>query len=212
MPFIFKKFIHWVYRISIFFFWFLVACILYSNSVILSYKSAVFHEMNQLPNRKVAFVFGGGMKPDGSMSDLQTDRVIQGINLYTAGKVEKLIMTGDDGRRHDDEVHAMARYAIDHGVPFEAVALDPGGLRTYESCYNARTQFGLTEMIAVSQSFHLPRIIYMCRAMGVDTVGFAADLREYNISSTIWTIDIREVLARLKAWVEIGVLDKVPKM
>lgn len=188
----------------------LLGITLYANWVILKNKDEIISEINALPNSSTALVLGAGMDADGTMTDLQEDRVIQGINLYKSGKVKKLLMTADDGRRWVNEVDAMREYAIAAGVPEEDILMDRGGIRTYASCRNAREVFALDKVIAVSQSFHLPRIIYLCEAMGIKTVGYPADLRQYNISSVVWTIDIREVLARVKAWIEVGVLDKVP--
>jgi len=156
--------------------------------------------LNELHPQPVALVFGGGVKKDGTLSNALEDRVIKSIELYKAGKVSKLLMTGDNGSRHYDEVTPMKAYAIDAGVPAEDIVLDYAGFRTYDSCYRARDIFGLTDVIAVSQAFHLPRILYICNTLGIYTTGYIADRRKYVAKNT-WAI--REFLAKFKAWYQV---------
>jgi vancomycin permeability regulator SanA len=179
-----------------------VAMTIHSNLEILPHGSEVVSAVADAPTSTVALVFGGGMKDATTMSEIQEDRVIRGIELYKAGKVEKLMMTGDDGARVADEVHPMREYAIVHGVPADDILIDPHGYRTYESCYRARHVYGISQAIAVSQRFHLPRILYMCNTLGVKTAGVAADLRAYPV---LWKMELREVGARLKGWWQIEV-------
>ncbi len=178
-----------------------------ANRTILSYGRYIV-ESSQLSTSSVALVFGGGMKDRATMSELQEDRVIRGIELYKAGKVEKLIMTGDDGARIVDEVHPMRDYAIARGVAAEDILLDGHGYRTYESCYRASMVYGFREAVAVSQRFHLPRILYMCNTLGVKTVGISADLREYT---AVWKMQLREIGARVKGWWQIEVTQPLPR-
>ena len=206
----FKRFFKRLIEVFVILYVIALGITLYANWVILKNEDSIISDINELPDYATALVFGAGMDADGTMTDLQEDRVIQGINLYKTGTVKKLVMTADDGRRWVNEVDAMREYAVEAGVPSDDILMDRGGIRTYASCRNAREVFALDKVIAVSQSFHLPRIIYLCQAMGIETVGFPADLREYDISSVVWTIDVREVLARVKAWVEIRVLDRMP--
>jgi len=175
-----------------------IGVLVFANMVILSYSRFIVKDTSALPYREVALIFGGGMEEDGSMNKMQTDRVIRGIELYKSGKVDKLMMTGDDGFHHDDEVGAMKAYAVQAGVPAEDILVDPHGYRTYESCYRERVVYGMTSTIAISQSFHLPRIAYLCSRIGIKTTGVSADLRDYNWKNSYYS-NIREVLARLKA-------------
>lgn len=179
-----------------------IAMTIHANLEILPHGSEVVSAVADSPTGTVALVFGGGMKTTSTMSEIQEDRVIRGIELYKAGKVEKLLMTGDDGARVVDEVHPMRDYAVAHGVATEDIMIDPHGYRTYESCYRAGKVYGITEAVAVSQRFHLPRILYMCNSLGVKTAGVAADLRTYH---AIWKMQAREIGARLKGWWQIEV-------
>ncbi len=172
--------------------------LLMANVIVVSKQKYIF-SFETVPTSSVALVFGGGMHSKTEMSTMQKDRVIRGVELYKAGKVFKIMMTGDDGETSgDNEVGAMRQFAIDSGVPASDVFVDPHGYRTYESCYRERYVYDITSIIAVSQSFHLPRIIYFCRGFGIETVGVASDLQPYGWRTVL--SNVREVGARLKGW------------
>lgn len=140
------------------------------------------------------------MRGPGIQTDMQYDRVKQGIDLYHSKKIQKLMFTGDDGASRADEISAMKEFALSSGVPGQDILIDPHGYRTYESCRRARFEYDVREVIAISQSFHLPRIRYLCEHFGIRTFGLSADLRAYD---EVWTPYVREAMARVKAWSEI---------
>lgn len=179
------------------------AIILYANALILTYPSTIYHSISTVPTTTVTLVLGGGMKESGVMSDMQTDRVLQAIALYKAHKTETLIMSGDDGAFRDDEVTYMRQRAIDEGVPAANIVIDPHAYRTYLSCYHALHEYGIDNMLIITQDFHLPRALYFCNEMGVRTIGVSANLREEYHS--MWKIQIRELLARVKAVLQMEV-------
>jgi hypothetical protein len=123
---------------------------------------------------------------------------------YKAGRAEKLVITGDDGEFRANEMTPMLAYARSKGVPASAIVVDGHGYRTYESCYRGARFYGFKNVIAVSQRFHLPRIIFLCEHFGLHTVGFVAD---DNLPLSVQIkIEIREVLARVKNWIDVVVL------
>jgi SanA protein len=130
--------------------------------------------------------------------------VATAADLYFAGKVEKLLMSGDKSRINYDEPGAMKAYAESLGVPAEAIVLDYAGQRTYDTCYRARDIFHVEQAILVTQSFHLPRALYLCNTMGVDAVGVPADLRAYRRGALLFW-NLREVPATLVALWEVHV-------
>lgn len=133
------------------------------------------YQVETVPARRVAIIFGARVYDDGRLSAMLTDRVATGADLYRAGKVEVLLMTGDNSTLDYNEPDAMKRYAIELGVPEEAVVVDYAGRRTYDSCYRARHIFGVEEAILVTQNFHLDRALMTCSALGIDAVGVFAD-------------------------------------
>lgn len=118
-------------------------------------------------------------------------------------------MSGDNSYLNYNEPGAMRQYAIELGVPDEAIVLDYAGRRTYDTCYRAREIFGIHEALLVTQKFHLPRALYVCNRLGVSAVGVAADRRIYNRRSlTFW--HLREIPATLVALWEVHVSRPTP--
>lgn len=181
-----------------------------TNRPVLEYENRAYSSVHDVPETRVALVFGGGMYDEHTQSDLQIDRVMRAVELYNAGKVEELLMTGDDGANRFNEVDAMHAYAVAAGVPDDDVHIDPHGYNTHKSCYRAKHIFQLEEVIAISQSFHLSRIQYFCESLGVKTVALSADIHPYGTVGKIWHMNIRESLARTKAWTEVNVTHPIP--
>lgn len=180
----------------------------YIQVSIFAHQDGVYATVDETPKAPVALVFGAGVKRDGTPTDALRDRVLTGVELYKAGKVRKIVMTGDNGTRYHNEVTPMIALAIAEGVPREDVVGDYAGFRTYESCYRARDVFGLYEVIAVSQAFHLPRILYICGSMNIHTVGLVADRGTYREAER-W--EVREFFARLKAWWQVEITKPLPR-
>lgn len=155
------------------------------------------YSLADVPPRSAALVFGARVLPSGRLSSMLRDRVATGADLYHAGKVEILIMSGDNSEISYYEPEAMRDYALRLGVPAEAILLDPDGLRTYDSCYRAREVFNLEGAILVTQAFHLDRALLTCDTLGLDVVGVAADYQRpngYSERSLSWS-EWRELAA-----------------
>ena len=169
-------------------------------------RGRVYCDVGSVPNCRVAVVLGAGVRPDGTLSTLLQDRVDAGIALYKAGRVEKLLMSGDNSVTHYNEPQRMMEYAVSHGVPPEDVAMDFAGRRTYDSIYRAKRIFGLDKVIIVSQRLHLDRAVFLCDRLDVEGCGFAADKPHHNNSKAA----IREVPACLSALVDVYILHPTP--
>jgi vancomycin permeability regulator SanA len=128
-----------------------------------------------VPTAPVALVFGAGLASNQSPSPLLAERIDTAISLYRAGKVRKLLVSGDNSDRSHDETRAMRRYAMSHGVPTQDVIGDYAGLSTYDSCFRARAIFGVARATLVTQRFHLARALFIANALGIDAFGVAAD-------------------------------------
>ena len=139
-------------------------------------RGAIYHDLGAVPTRHVAIIFGAQVLPEGQPSVALAHRVDAGIALYQAGKVAQLLMTGDNREENYNETGAMRDYALARGIPASAILLDPAGLRTYDSCYRARSLFGIgnDEAILVTQEYHLPRALYTCAGLGIRAVGYVA--------------------------------------
>jgi SanA protein len=160
-------------------------------------QSRIVVESAGLLPHPVALVFGAGLQPDGKPSGVLAERVVAAVQLYKAGKVRKLLMSGDNGSSGYDEPTAMRDYAVALGVPADDVARDFAGFRSYDTCYRARDIFGLRQVVLVSQAYHLPRVLFIARALKLDAVGFAAPTRAPLRWQLSWRL--REVPARSAA-------------
>ncbi len=143
---------------------------------------ALMYEVDdpELPHNHVALVFGAGIRPDGEPSPMLHDRIATAADLYKAGKVDKLLMTGDNGQVDYNEVAAMRKAAVELGVPDRDIVLDYAGFNTWDSCYRAREVFSLKEATLVTQRFHLPRALHACNYLKVKAIGVIADRQPYN--------------------------------
>jgi SanA protein len=167
------------------------------------------YSVEEAPEKPVAIVFGAGLWWDGSPSPVLRDRVATAAQLYFAGKVKKLLMSGDNRFVDYNEPGAMREYALGLGVPEEDIVLDFAGRRTYDTCYRAREIFGLEQAILVTQAFHLPRALYTCNHLGIEGVGVPADLRDYRREAQFYWQG-RETPATLVALWEVHVARPLP--
>jgi SanA protein len=152
-------------------------------------QSRIFRTPAESTDAPVAIVFGAGLYRDGTPMPVLADRVATAVDLYKAGKVRKLLLTGDNRFPEYNEPEAMRQYALSLGVPEADLVADYAGRRTYDSCYRARFIFQVKKAILVSQEFHLPRAVYLCDQLGIDSVGVAADRRVYRTSSLLqWNL------------------------
>ena len=140
-------------------------------------------------------ILGCGVKDDGRPSDMLYDRIITGVELYKKGIAPRILMSGDHGRTDYDEVGTMKKYAVDMGVPEDAVFCDHAGFSTYESMVRANKVFGIENAVVVTQSYHLYRALFDAESFGIDAYGVSADVRRY-LGQT--NRNIREIIARNK--------------
>lgn len=152
--------------------------------------------VDEVPALPVALVLGAEVYADGRPSRYLRARLDLARELFAAGKVEAILVSGD-GTRHYNETDGMRDYLIAHGVPAQRIATDHSGFDTYDSCVRARKVFGVTRAIVVSQTYHLPRALAICRAIGLDAWGVGDDSVRKN--QEMWSYGtLRELGANLK--------------
>ena len=173
------------------------------------YAMNKIHQKDDAPSERVAVVFGAGLRRDGTPTPILRDRVETAADLYFTGKVEKLLMSGDNRFVNYNEPEAMRQYALSLGVPNDAIVLDYAGRRTYDTCYRAKAIFGVKSSLLVTQKFHLPRALFICNALGINASGVEAKNRQYWGSSLfIW--NFREQLATVGAFLDVYVSNPIP--
>lgn len=128
-------------------------------------------------------------------SDMLEDRLLAALKAYEDGAAPKIVVSGDHGRDDYDEVNTMKNFLIDKGVPSGNILMDYAGFSTYDSIYRVKEIFGAKRIIAVTQSYHLYRTLYIADSFGIEAVGVSADLRIYGGQSGR---ELREIIARTK--------------
>lgn len=167
------------------------------------------YQKENAPVKRLAIVFGAGLRRDGTPTAVLRDRVETAADLYFRGKVEKILMSGDNRFEYYNEPGAMRQYALSLGVPDSAIVMDFAGRRTYDTCYRARAIFGADEALLVTQKFHLPRALFLCNALGINSFGIEANNNHYRkFSLVIW--NFREQIATFGAFVDVFVNNPLP--
>ncbi len=175
---------------------------------LLRYRSAIYAPAGA-PDGRVAVVFGAGLLRGGRPTPVLYDRVATAAELYHSGKVSRLLLSGDNRFVDYNEPGAMWQAARELGVPAEALILDYAGRSTYDTCYRARAIFGLRQAVLVTQSFHLPRALFLCEALGLEAVGVSADRRSYLPRSLAYW-NLRETFATAAALWNVVVARPTP--
>jgi SanA protein len=149
------------------------------------------------PHAQVAIVPGALVRPDGKMSSMLADRVRGALALWRAGKVERILVSGDHHTWAYDEPGTMRRALVKAGVPPRVIFEDHAGFDTWATMVRAQQVFGVRDAIVVTQGFHMPRALYLADQAGIAATGLTSDLHPYGIQGT--KSDVREVLSRVKA-------------
>jgi vancomycin permeability regulator SanA len=155
-----------------------------------------------VPPAPAALVLGAQVYPDGTPSAFLAARLDLARQLYRAGKVRMILVSGDSTAPEYDEPGAMRSYLIAAGIPASDVIIDDAGIDTYRSCVRAREVFDVSDLIVVTQSYHLPRAVATCVRVGVNASGVGDDsARQYARS---WRSGaIRDQLACVKTVLDL---------
>ncbi|MFD9724536.1 vancomycin high temperature exclusion protein [Streptomyces sp. NPDC059072] len=160
----------------------------------------------QAPAGEVAVVFGAGLW-NGRPTPYLARRLDAAAELYRAGKVRVVLVTGDNSRTEYDEPSAMRTYLTGHGVPADRIVDDFAGFDTWDSCVRAKKIFGVDRAVLISQGFHIRRAVALCETAGVDSYGIGVD-DEHD--STWYYGGTREVFAAGKAVLD-AIFEPEPK-
>ena len=200
---------HWVKRVflwvGIVFGLFAAAILLINLVVHSSTKAYLYNTVADAPVAQAALIPGAAILKDRSLSPVFRDRVDMAIRLYEAKKISKILVSGDNSTVSHNEVNPVRLYLISKGVPDQDIFLDHAGFDTYSTMYRARDIFGVSSVLITTQSFHLPRAVYIARQLGIEAYGVNADAGHYLLSNYI-----REVFADEKAVLDL-ILHAKPK-
>jgi len=165
--------------------------------MILAARRFVYNDISEVPPRKAVLVLGS--QTYGTwLSPVLQDRVDAGIELWKRGTAEKLLLSGDHGKFYD-EVTAMRLYVLENApfIPHEDIFVDYAGFSTWESVLRARNVFEVTELIIVTQQFHVSRAVNMARSLGIDAIGYGIN-QERFMGRSLRAWRFREYFARVK--------------
>jgi len=194
--------------------WGLVCTVLIVASLILAdiyvsscAKGRLCTELSEIPHRRAAMVLGCGKYINGRLNMYYKYRIDAAVELWQAGKIDAILVSGDNSRKEYDEPSEMKADLVERGIPAEYITIDYAGFRTLDSIVRAKAVFGLDEYIVVSQPFHCQRAVYLADKKGQSAIGYcAADVHGgFGLK-----VRIREIPARAKAVIDI-LTSKQPK-
>ena len=169
--------------------------------VLVSADGEYTDEVGAVPAAEVAIVPGALVEPSGRMSAMLAARVEQASRLWHAGKVEKILVSGDHGAWAYDEPGTMRKALVADGVDPEDVFEDHAGFETWATMVRARSIFEVDDAVVVTQGFHMPRALFLAHEAGIDATGLTADTRSWGYQGK--KSSVREVLSRVKSIVDV---------
>ncbi|MCE1180524.1 MAG: YdcF family protein [Micrococcales bacterium] len=157
---------------------------------------------DEAPARDVALVLGAGLTPSGTPTPFLAARLDVAARLLEEERAKVIVVSGNRDGAHDEPT-AMRDYLVAKGVPAERIVSDFAGYDTYDSCSRARRVFGVDRLLVVSQGYHVPRAVAVCRGVGVDAVG-VGDWSVREAHPTAWRDGaLREWAANIKAALDV---------
>lgn len=189
----------------------LIVFIFFSNWIIIhSAKESVYESITETPDgNNVALLLGTSRYTVRGTTNLYFKyRIAAAAELYHAGKVKHVIVSGDNSLKEYNEPKHMLQALIQKGVPESAITLDFAGFRTLDSVVRCKKVFGQTKFIIVSQRFHIERALFIANKYEIDAIGFAAKdpPEKYSLKTRI-----REFFAKSKAVIDLYIIHKNPK-
>lgn len=172
-------------------------------------QSRLYVDLNTLPPKKVALVLGTVKRLKGGYTNPYFQyRIDAAVQLYKAGKVKHLLVSGDNNTKYYNEPIDMKKALISQGIPPEVITLDYAGFRTLDSVVRAKEVFSQDDFIIVSQAFHNERALFICDFYEIHAIAFnAQDVPlEWDLKTPI-----REYFARFRAVLDLYILQTPPK-
>lgn len=177
----------------------IIFLILVTNAaIVFATHGYIYKNAAEAPAAQAALIPGAAILRNGGLSPIFKDRVDMAIELYKAKKVHKILISGDNSTVSYNEVNPVRDYLLAKGMPDEDIFLDHAGFDTYSTMYRARDIFHVTSTLITTQSFHLPRAVYIARNLGINAMGVVSD-KGHSLFSNY----VREVLADEKAMIDL---------
>ena len=162
-------------------------------------KKHIYNSIRRFPKNDVGIIFGAGINGDRPSKYLK-DRLDAGILLYKAKRINKILLSGDNGRQEYDELTVVKNYCFRHGVDTAKIFIDYAGFDTYSTMYRAKHIFKIKRATLISQKYHLNRAIYIGQQLGIKPVGYSANKGEYK--GYVY-VTFREYLSIFKSFFDV---------
>ncbi|OCG60708.1 vancomycin high temperature exclusion protein [Gilliamella sp. Nev5-1] len=175
----------------------------------ISYKTApyIYHDENKLPYRAIGVVLGTAKYVrGGGINGFYRNRIDGAIDLYWQNKVDYLLLSGDNALLSYNEPITMKKDLIKAGIPSDSIVLDYAGFRTFDSVVRANKVFDANDFTIITQEFHCERAIFIALAHNIQAQCFAVPA-----PASMKLVRIREMFARVSAFIDLYILNKEPK-
>jgi SanA protein len=182
--------------------------ILFNQIIIKGAENYLYDQIEDVPHKSTALVLGCAMKGRyGGINPYFKYRMESAAELFHAGKVDRILVSGDNHIKSYDEPTDMANYLVGLGVPRNKIVLDYAGFRTIDSVIRAKKVFHCEELIIVSQKFHNQRAVYAARHHGINAVGYnTRDVQNRNNFT-----HYREIVSKFVMILDLHLLNTKPK-
>ncbi|NQV90047.1 YdcF family protein [Candidatus Uhrbacteria bacterium] len=183
----------------------LFLCILLPICIWIRGKNSIYTNVETTHSSPVGIVFGAGLTLQNTPSDALMDRLTIASEFFFADRIERILVSGDNHIQEYNEPEVMRQTLIElFDIPEEAIFADYAGRRTYDTCRRAHDLWGIDHAILISQGYHLPRAIWTCEKLGIESTGLSATLQPYLKEIPY---KIREVGAIYKAFIDLNLIE-----
>ena len=164
-------------------------------------KAFIYQNIDSIPQNKAGLLLGTSkLLRSGLPNQYFQNRIQATVDLYKAGKIEVVVISGDNSRKGYNEPEDMKSELMLRGIPEDKIYLDYAGFRTLDSVVRMEKIFGQKSFTIISQKFHNQRAIYIAHAKGLQVVGYnAEDVNAYSGFKT----QLREKFARVKLFLDL---------
>ncbi|MDH3976274.1 MAG: YdcF family protein [Deltaproteobacteria bacterium] len=173
-----------------------------------NYDRFIYNNTKEVPRKDVALVLGTSRSFHGRLNLYYTSRLKAASALYKDGKIKKILVSGDNSTKYYNEPITMQKDLVNLGVKEEDIHLDYAGFSTLDSVIRAKKVFSLDEFIIISQEFHCERALFIARSRNIEAIAYATPYIEHKGKIKIF---MRELLARIKAGLDIWIINRSPK-
>lgn len=164
------------------------------------FRSKIFSKPDEVPIVQAIIIPGASVIGSKKPSGILLERLEKGLELYRFKRAIKIIISGDNSGIYYNEVQVMKDFCLRKGVKAQDLFLDHSGLRTLDTIYHSKHQFGANEVVIVTQKIFMGRALFLAESLGLTAYGYLADSDRVKIT---WQMYLREFFARYRAFYDI---------